>query len=354
MVTKVLKTVDSERTGLTLMNSSVMDLPGYGSELIEVVLSDQNPFIGRNLRDCLGQFSRKYGVAVISCRVRSRLPSHFALSPSVGSSSGQHADNAEESFIGGHREYHDIEANDGPGSRDSILSAGDTVLCLAKSSDIETLVNDNMSFFSTSTVGSLPRPMSLYGLIPAFIFSAMILVVASEQIAMCPASLAATSLLFMGGWLKGKDISEMINLRLLLLMGCSISFAKSVESSGLATTLANGAIEAINPSRFGALFLMYFLTLCVTETMSNNAAAALMYPISRAVATGLNCSPIPFAYVVLIAATAAFMSPIGYQTHIMVWGPGGYKFLDFMRFGFIPDLIFCVLTCTMAPWLFPF
>jgi di/tricarboxylate transporter len=101
------------------------------------------------------------------------------------------------------------------------------------------------------------------------------------------------------------------------------------------------------------LYIVYILTTCVTEMMSNNAAAALMYPIASAVAKELGVNVVPFALVILVASTAGFMSPIGYQTHLMVWAPGGYKFTDFVKFGFFGDMLFWQLTCAIAPLLFP-
>lgn len=377
VVVKVLKTVDSERTGLNLLDSSVMDLPGYGSELIELVLSDQNPFVGQVLGKCSAAFAQKYKVAVISCRSRSQLEPPVKkddLSSSSHSKASSHLsdihleeiknDGSTESLSGeGEILAKDIEtgSNNGnihqaahaPSTKAVVLAAGDTLLCLAKASDIPALVNDTTDFFVTSTVGSVPKPMSLYGLVPVAVFLLMICLVAAEKIRMCPAALSVCALFFIGGWLKGKDIPNLINLRLLMLMGCSISFAASMASSGLATTIAKAVIDAIDPSPNAALFVVYLLTLMVTETMSNNAAAALMYPISSAVAKELGVSAIPFAYVIVIAATAAFMSPIGYQTHIMVWGPGGYKFSDFVKFGFFPDMLFWLLACAIAPVLFP-
>ena len=384
VVNKVLKTLDSERTGLHLLDSSVMDLPGYGSELIEVVLSDQNPFVGRVLGDCVAEFAQKYKVAVISCRSRSQVETKTTSRSRSSSTSSTHfsvqtertlkgSDNDVQSdklnglyggdvtgagdidfdlgntdkLVGTHPDVY------GRGSRAVVLSTGDTLLCLTKASDINALASDHVSFYVTSTVGSVPKPMSLYGLVPVLVFITMISLVAAEKIRMCPAALSATAFFFIGRWLKGSDIPKMVDMRLLMLMGCSVSFAAAMDKTGLAESIAKSVIHSVNPTPHGALFLVYLLTLLVTELMSNNAAAALMYPISTAMARELNLSPIPFAFVILIGATAAFMAPIGYQTHLMVWGPGGYKFIDFVKFGFVPDIIFWLVTCAITPLIYP-
>lgn len=332
VVTKVLKTIDSERTGLNLLDSSVMDLPGYGTEMIELVLSDQNPFLGRELRECSAEFSLKYKVAIISARSRN---------------------NAEPESTQAVSEDDDATPLSHTNSRDIVLGVGDAILCLTKTADVGTLVKDTKGFYVTTTIGSVPVPMSTYGLIPVAFFIIMICLVASEYISMAPAAIAVSAVLFLGGWLTGKDIPELVDLRLLLLMGCSISFAASMQKTGLGETIAKAIVNSVHPTPTGSLYLVYLITLLTTELLSNNAAAALMYPISVALAEELNVSPIPFAYSILMAATAAFMSPVGYQTHVMVWGPGGYKFMDFVKFGFIPNIIFWICTCAIVPLIYP-
>jgi di/tricarboxylate transporter len=126
-----------------------------------------------------------------------------------------------------------------------------------------------------------------------------------------------------------------------------------MTKSGLALRVAQ-QIGNSDPSNFGALLLVYAITLVITELISNNAAAALMYPIAVALADELGVSFKPFAMAVLLASTAGFMSPIGYQTHVMVWGPGGYRFKDFLIFGFVPDLVYWFLGCSLVPLIFKF
>jgi di/tricarboxylate transporter len=101
------------------------------------------------------------------------------------------------------------------------------------------------------------------------------------------------------------------------------------------------------------LYLIYIATLVMTEVISNNAAAALMYPISVKLADAMGVSYKPFAMVVMNAASMAFMCPIGYPTHIMVWGPGKYSFFDFFKFGLVPNFLWLVITCLIAPAVWP-
>jgi di/tricarboxylate transporter len=99
---------------------------------------------------------------------------------------------------------------------------------------------------------------------------------------------------------------------------------------------------------------IYFLTLVFTEILTNNAAAALAFPIAHAAAAGLGLNFMPFAVAIAIAASAGFATPMGYQTHLMVYGAGGYRFSDYVRIGAPLDLIVMAVTVAMVPRLFPF
>jgi di/tricarboxylate transporter len=92
----------------------------------------------------------------------------------------------------------------------------------------------------------------------------------------------------------------------------------------------------------------------MTELVTNNAAAALAFPIAHAAARGLGVSFLPFAVTIAIAASAGFAIPSGYQTHLMVLGPGGYRFSDFARIGLPLDLLCGVITVALAPLVYPF
>jgi di/tricarboxylate transporter len=102
------------------------------------------------------------------------------------------------------------------------------------------------------------------------------------------------------------------------------------------------------------LVVVYLLTMIFTELITNNAAAILVFPIAWQAASDLQVSPLPFVVAVCIAASAGFATPFGYQTNLMVYGPGGYKFSDYLRLGIPLDLIFFIVTVLLAPLVFPF
>lgn len=377
-IEKMMKSILGESRGLYILRSNVMALPGFGSEVVELVISDTNPFVGRKLEDLAGEFAEKYRAGIITVRAKdwnmnarddedkdsdsdeqvvskslslvpSEEPLELELTQATSANSSNNATGRDESsssrpLVAGVPAHVSIS--------DHILSYGDVVLVVTSKSEAHKLAH-NRDFFVASTVGDLPQPLTFYRLIPLYIFIVMLCLVAAEYIEMCPAALTVTAVYFMGGWITPDDIPKMVDIRLLMLMGCSLSFAKAMTKSGLAVRVASGINDA-DPSNFGALLLVYAITLVITELISNNAAAALMYPIAVALADELGVSFKPFAMAVLISSTAGFMSPIGYQTHVMVWGPGGYRFRDFVIWGVVPDLIYWFIGCALIPAIYPF
>jgi di/tricarboxylate transporter len=141
---------------------------------------------------------------------------------------------------------------------------------------------------------------------------------------------------------------------LMLLVG-TIPVGVAMESTGLANTLVNGLLVLsgdANPRLFLALF--YLMTALLTELISNNAVAVLLTPVALNLAASLNISPTPLLAALLFGASAAFMTPFGYQTNAIVMGPGGYKFIDYLRIGAPLQLIMVIIASFMIPAFWPF
>ena len=102
------------------------------------------------------------------------------------------------------------------------------------------------------------------------------------------------------------------------------------------------------------MYKRQLVTNLLTEAITNNAAAALVFPIALALSQTLGVNFTPFAIAIMIGASASFSTPIGYQTNLMVYGPGGYKFSDFMRVGIPLNIIFWLITVTLTPIFYPF
>jgi len=107
-------------------------------------------------------------------------------------------------------------------------------------------------------------------------------------------------------------------------------------------------------ARWVTLAVVYLVTMLFTELITNNAAAVLVFPIALATSGSLGVSFMPFAIAIMMAASASFSTPIGYQTNLMVYGPGGYRFTDYFRVGIPLNLLLALVTISLAPLIWPF
>jgi len=126
-----------------------------------------------------------------------------------------------------------------------------------------------------------------------------------------------------------------VNLSVVLTMAAAISLGGAVATSGLATDIASfvGRVDRLGLGDVGLVVAVMLATILLTELLTNTAAAALMIPVALAIASETAVAPRMMGVAVLIAASCSFLTPIGYQTNLMVFGLGGYRFSDFARVG---------------------
>jgi len=127
----------------------------------------------------------------------------------------------------------------------------------------------------------------------------------------------------------------------------------ALQTTGAAGDIAGQMINLAGGHPWIALAIIYAFTLVVTELITNNAAAAIMFPFALVTAQALGVNYMPFVIAVMMAASAGFATPIGYQTNLMVYGPGGYRFTDYLRFGAPLNLLVGAITVTLAPLIWP-
>lgn len=145
-----------------------------------------------------------------------------------------------------------------------------------------------------------------------------------------------------------------INLDIVAMIAFSFGLGAAAAQSGLAKTVAEGLVSATSAwGDVGILLGVAVGTLLATELLSNNAAAALMFPVALAVASETGLALRPLAIVILLMASCSFMSPIGYQTNTMVFGMGGYRFTDFTRVGLPLSIAVLILSVLLVPVMFP-
>ncbi|HEY0156297.1 MAG TPA: SLC13 family permease [Thermoanaerobaculia bacterium] len=156
------------------------------------------------------------------------------------------------------------------------------------------------------------------------------------------------------GAISAQDARRSIDLSVLVTIASSFGIARALESTGVAEMIANVIVrpmEAWGP--IAVLVAIYAATNALSEVLSNNAAAALVFPVAAAAAKAVGADLLPFAIAVAIAASAAFASPLGYQTYLMVMGPGSYRFRDFVRIGLPLNLLAMVVAimAIVARWM---
>jgi di/tricarboxylate transporter len=147
--------------------------------------------------------------------------------------------------------------------------------------------------------------------------------------------------------LSAQAARDAVEIDVLIVIAASFGIGAAIEESGLAMALGAGIVEAFSDYGTRVVLLgIVVATLVLTEFISNNAAAALMFPIAMATADQIGANPRTFAIAIAVAASSSFLTPIGYQTNTMVYGPGGYRFGDYVRLG-APLTVAVIAACVL-------
>jgi di/tricarboxylate transporter len=144
-----------------------------------------------------------------------------------------------------------------------------------------------------------------------------------------------------------------VEWNVILSVAAAFALGSAVEKSGLARAISETLTQASGGDLMWSLIAIYGGTLLLTELISHSAAVSLIFPIALNTAAGLGVSYMPYVAAVTVAGSLGFATPIGYQTHMMVYGPGGYRFTDFLRIGIPMDLICWAIAMVTIPMVFP-
>lgn len=151
------------------------------------------------------------------------------------------------------------------------------------------------------------------------------------------------------------ELRRRFPFELMVIIASALIIAEVLESSGGAALIADGVRFLFSGfGVYGALVGVYLMTMLLTELIANNAAAALAFPVALSSAKAFGVEPLPFIMVVLYAASAGFVLPFGYQTHMMVYSPGRYRLIDFVRSGIPISIGFGLTVLVLVPIFFPF
>ncbi|WP_456439249.1 SLC13 family permease [Caldithrix abyssi] len=295
--------------GLKLIEDAALDLKQYDSSQIrpfEVVVSNSSPLIGQNVRE--SNFRQKYDAVIIAI----------------------------------HRNGERIKKKIG----DIVLKSGDTLLLLAHKSFLKKYYHSRDFLLVSESVKVPSKPLknqiiavgTIALMVTMFVLHLMPIVVAAGLSVM---------ILLLTRTISLEEAREAVDFRVLVIIATAFGIAAGIKNSGVAQFFAHFII--LGGSTFGIIGVLagvFLVASSYTNIITNNAAAALVFPIVLAVTTEMQVDPRPFILTLAIAVSSSFATPISYQTNIMVYGPGGYRFKDFLRVG-LPMQLF-IMTISVA------
>lgn len=289
-------------------------VPVPGRSLIEAVISNSSPLVGRSIRDA--NFRTVYDAAVIAV----------------------------------HRNGERVRGKIG----DIRLRPGDTLLLRAAPGFLRAHHNSS-DFYLVSEIADSEHPRYDRSLVALGVLALLIVVVTFGWLPISIAAFLAAGILILTRCVSAAQAHRSVEWPLLIVIGAAFGVATAMEKTGVAAAVA----RTFTPEHaaFGprvSLAVIYFLTVLLTEGISNNAAAALMFPVGVATASRLGVDARGFIMAITVAASCGFAMPFGYQTHLMVYGPGGYRFRDFVRIGLPLDVLCGIIAVAVIPFVWPF
>jgi di/tricarboxylate transporter len=186
------------------------------------------------------------------------------------------------------------------------------------------------------------------------ILAGVVLSASLEWLSMLKAAMAGAAAMLLTGCCSVTSARRSLDGQVLLAIAASFALGKALDTTGAATGIAQAYLALAGEHPVGVLVGFYVLAVILTEILSNNAVAVLLFPIALALAERLQVSFWPFVIALMFAASMGFSTPIGYQTNLMVYGPGGYHFVDFIRFGVPLNILMGIVALAIIPMIWPF
>lgn len=285
-----------------------------GQNLVEAVLAPSSSLVGSSLKE--SRFREQFDAAVMAIR----------------------------------RGHHPLKG----GLGDIILQPGD-VLLLTPGDGFRTCTKLSSEF---AAISGLDLNVRLDSRRSQFVLLGFVATIVLSVTGVLPLAKGLVLLLlsyFAIGAVTLTELKRRFPLELVVIVGSALGLANLMMSTGLADSLAQGLLSVINGyGAFGAFVGVYLMTLLLTELVTNNAAAALAFPIAYAIALNYGVDARPFIMAVVFGASASFISPYGYQTNLMVFNAGNYRFSDFVRLGLPLSVLYSLIVIFMVPIIFPF
>ncbi len=236
---------------------------------------------------------------------------------------------------------------------DIILRAGDTLLLEAPPSFAEQYRNSR-DFLLIHQLDNANPPRHDRALLAVAILAFMVILASFGVLSMFAAALLAAGLMIGLGCITGRLAKRHIDWQVLIVIAASFGLGKALEVTGASIIIAQNLINLAGGDPWLSLVLIYFITTLFTAVITNNGAAVLLFPICLATAENLGVNFMPFIITLMMAASASFATPISYQTNLMVYGPGGYHFSDYLRIGILLNVILGLLAVFLIPIIWRF
>ena len=234
-----------------------------------------------------------------------------------------------------------------------ILRPGDTLLLEADPSFVENHRNSR-DFYLISQVENATRMRHNRRWFSILILAGMVASAATGLLNLVTAALLAGGLMIATKCCSATVARKSVDWQLLIAIGSAFALGRAMDQSGAADGISGGLLSLVAGNPWLSLVVIYLVTMLFTELITNNAAAVLMFPIGITTAQSLDSSPLPFVFAIMIAASCGFATPLGYQTNLMVYGPGGYRFSDYIRCGGMLNLLIAVIALALIPVIWPF
>jgi di/tricarboxylate transporter len=290
-----------------------IDTPRDERRLIEAVVSNTCPVVGKSIRQ--GRFRDVYNAAIVGVARNGQ-----RIKQKIG---------------------------------DIVLRPGDTLLLVTRPSFAEQQRNSR-DFFLVSLVEDTEPMRHDKALAATLILLGMVLLAASGLLSMLQAAMLAAGLMIVTRCTRGRIARRAVDWQVLVVIGASFGIGTALQATGAAQTIAASLIVLTGDTPVYALVSIYLITAVFSAVITNNVAAVVMFPIALAAADTLQVSFTPFASRIMMAASASFATPIGYQTNLMVYGVGGYRFNDYLRMGVPLTALVGLVTVLLAPLWWPF
>ena len=236
---------------------------------------------------------------------------------------------------------------------DIVLRPGDTLLLQTGPHFAEAHRNDP-AFYLVSAIDDARGVRHSKAILALGVLGLLVVFMAFNILPTVLAAFLAAGMMVGFRCISASDARRVAPFDVLLTIAASFGLGKALENSGVAAGVA-GEIVAYTQQwgPIATLAAVYLITTLCTEMITNNAAAVLMFPFAISAAAQLGVDPRPFAITIAIAASASFATPLGYQTNMMVYGPGGYRFTDYMRVGIPLNLMMWGLAVFLIPRIWP-